>query len=106
MLTARSTANNGLDLIRLALEILHRGNPVPQSLQNHFDTVVAQARNLAENPAYPSANLRTEVVRLAVEMRQHQEVMERLQHVTRMDQMNAVEAGELLSRLERQPVSA
>lgn len=106
MLTARSTTTNGLDLIRLALEILQRGSPVPRSLETHFDTVVAAARSLAADPTYPSANLETDVVRLAVEMRQRQDLMERLQRVHRMADMDAAEAGELLSRLERQPVPA
>lgn len=107
MLTARSTNSSGLDLIRLALEILQRGSPVPHSLEAHFDAVVASARRLAADPAnYPSADLATEVVRLAVEMRQHQDLMAGFDRVNRISDMNAVQAGDLLSRLERQPVPA
>ena len=106
MLTARSTSMHGLDRIRLALEILNRGGVVPDSLSGHFDKVVGEAIALAADPSKGAAAIGVDAVRLAVEIRQHEEVRDILQRFTRIADMTSEDAGELLGCLERQPAAA
>lgn len=106
MLIARATSTNGLDLIRLALEILERGSPVPAALRAHFDSVVVAARDLALDADHPPAVITPDVVKLAVEMRQQADLLESLRSVRGLDDVNRCQAGALLKSMERQPVYA
>lgn len=104
MLTARSSATSPLDVIRLTLEMLFAARPVPQSLQAHFNSVLATARAVSANPQHPPREADTEAIYLAFEIMARESLQRELREVNVLEDIDRDRAGRLLAEMEQATV--
>jgi hypothetical protein len=70
MLAASSSQQNQvLELFDLALRLVQRSGPIPPQLTQHFNTILQQARALAEDPRGVEGPIAPEAIQLALRLR-------------------------------------
>ncbi|WLS00723.1 hypothetical protein [Shinella sumterensis] len=108
MLAAMPSENNRrLELFRLALVLIDRGNrELPHPLSLHFDDVLHQARILSDDPSAVSPDVTPQAVQLANDMRVYEGLRDALAGVNSIGDVSQTVAHEVLRNLEPRLASA
>jgi hypothetical protein len=102
MLAAASTDQSRiLELFDLALRLVHKRGSVPFQLSQHFNSILHQARALAENPdSIKGGSIFPEAIQLALRLREIESLREAVENVQDLSSMTPEQAGKILSSLE------
>jgi hypothetical protein len=103
---APSSEERALQLFKVALTVLKRGDQPPSaSLLGYVEKVIQQASALAHDPSKPPAGVMPEAIELALEMLRTAEVREAITSAAQHDAVPPEVASEILRRMERTVVS-
>lgn len=102
MLAAMPSENSRrLELFRLALVLIDRGNPsIPPPLSRHFDEVLHQARVLSDDPNAISPDVTPQAVQLANDLRVYEGLRDALSGVDTIGDVSQSVAHKVLRNLE------
>lgn len=106
MLAATSTqSRDSLELVRLALLMISTGNQnISEPLKTYCGQVMAQAREVVDNPSRIDAGILPEAIDLALEIRESEGLTAEMGRFTSMDNVTPVLAKEILTNMEAHSV--
>jgi hypothetical protein len=89
-----------LELFRLALAIAQSEKPVPERLAAYFQMVLAQARQLANDPTIRLDSAMPEAIQLALDIRERADLRSAVQDIDSMENVTPSKAAAVLRHLE------
>lgn len=102
-----SESSKRLELFRLALVLIDRGNrALPLLLSQHFDTVLHQARKLSDDADAISPDVAPQALQLANDLRVYEGLRDALAGVNSIEDVDPVVAHKVLQNLEPRLASA
>jgi hypothetical protein len=95
-----------LQLFELALRLVGSGSQkVPDQLKTYFDTVLEQARRLANDPTAVSGTILPEAIQLAIDLRDVEELRNAVDNLSSLAAITPERANAILVSLERHVAS-
>jgi hypothetical protein len=88
-----------LELVDLALRLVHRSRPIPPQLSQHFNTILQQARALSEDPDVVKGEIFPEAIQLALRLRE-KSLQEAFKNVPELSSVSPEQAARILSSLD------
>lgn len=88
-----------LELVKLALSLLSHNQRVPDSLQDHLNKVLRQAKGLATDRKEVYPDLLPEAIDLALEIKMDARLAQELEQISSLQGINAETATRLLSAM-------
>src|SRR5262249_34430648 len=89
-----------LELFNLALHIIRERGVIPQTLSDHFDVVLRQAKSLADDPTAASGGISPQAIQLACRLRQVSDLRAVVDEVSGIATITPALASRLLDSLE------
>jgi hypothetical protein len=106
MLGAAPEKNGTLELIRLALQLVRQNHidDISDEFRTYFDRVLQEAKDLSADPALINPNTLPESIELALRLKLYNELSQDMAGVNDILAVTPELAGELLRKMENQPV--
>lgn len=100
MLAATREKTRSLELLRLILDLANQHQQVPESLRKHLMDVIAQAKQLADDPSSVHGVISPEALALARQIRSQTDLAAAVQQITSFDSIDSKIASSVLHSLE------
>lgn len=105
MIVSASQGPQTLELFRLVLDLISKQEPnIPTPLKEHFNSVIAQAKQLAESPDSVKESILPESVDLALEIRSAGDFAKSIKNIDSLDKITPALASKLLKGMETHSV--
>ncbi|MBI3771501.1 MAG: hypothetical protein HY272_02185 [Gammaproteobacteria bacterium] len=105
MLAAKSNYDDNLELLKLTLFLVNRGEAnVPPVLKEHVIAVIRQAQLLLQFPTVNIQNPSPESIELALEIQSHDDLVNDFRGISDFDSIDPMLASRLLDKMEHKSV--
>lgn len=105
MLVSARKGSDTLGLVKLALSLISAEDKnIPSSLVDHFNVVIAQAKDLAIQPTSVPDQVLPESIELAIEIKNIKDLSNDLNGITNLENITPDLANSLLRQMEKHAV--